>query len=179
MLRFLELLSDDQVVRKLKSALYPQALSDKLDTLTQTIAGLASQLEIRESQTDGPLARPHSSHNRRSTKATGLKGSVITIMACPKIQQFAGNIHADPLMKTAKSCASEEKVKYTKKKDEDAKAGMKNRTKTRGRALFQKLRLTNIGADHVERYHRLGPKQDGQGRSRKQAVSVRFRSDAV
>ena len=47
---------------------------------------------------------------------SGLKGSVITIMACPKIQQFAGNIHADPLMKTAKSCASEEKVKYTKKK---------------------------------------------------------------
>ena len=48
MLRFLELLSDDQVVRKLKSALYPQALSDKLDTLTQTIAGLASQLESKE-----------------------------------------------------------------------------------------------------------------------------------
>ena len=48
LLRFLELLSDDQVVRKLKSALYPQALSDKLDTLTQTIAGLTSQLEGKE-----------------------------------------------------------------------------------------------------------------------------------
>ncbi|KAK2173317.1 hypothetical protein NP493_884g01007 [Ridgeia piscesae] len=48
LLRFLELHSDDQVVRKLKSALYPQALSDKLDTTTQTIAGLTSQLESKE-----------------------------------------------------------------------------------------------------------------------------------
>ncbi|KAK2188495.1 hypothetical protein NP493_130g00004 [Ridgeia piscesae] len=50
LLRFLELLSDDQVVRKLKSALYRQALSDRLDTLTQTIAGLTSQLESKESR---------------------------------------------------------------------------------------------------------------------------------
>ena len=48
LLRFLELLSDDQVVGKLTSALYPQALSDKLDTLTQTFAGLTSQLESKE-----------------------------------------------------------------------------------------------------------------------------------
>ncbi|KAK2162738.1 hypothetical protein NP493_1504g00001 [Ridgeia piscesae] len=48
LLRFLELLSDDQVVRKLKSTLYPQALSDKLDTQIQTIAGLTSQLEGKE-----------------------------------------------------------------------------------------------------------------------------------
>ena len=48
LLRFLELLSNDQVVRKLKSALYPQELSDKLDPLTQTTAGLTSQLESKE-----------------------------------------------------------------------------------------------------------------------------------
>ena len=38
------------LVRKLKSALYRQALSDRLDTLTQTIAGLTSQLESKESR---------------------------------------------------------------------------------------------------------------------------------
>ena len=48
LLRFLELLSNDQVVRKLKSALYPEELSNKLDTLTLTIAGLTSQLENKE-----------------------------------------------------------------------------------------------------------------------------------
>ena len=48
LLRFLELLSNDQVVRKLKSALYPEELSNKLETLTLTIAGLTSQLENKE-----------------------------------------------------------------------------------------------------------------------------------
>ena len=36
------------VLKTLRSALYPQALSDKLDKLTETIAGLTSQLENKE-----------------------------------------------------------------------------------------------------------------------------------
>ena len=44
-LRFVELLKDEGVLKTLRSALYPQALSDKLDKLTETIAGLTSQLE--------------------------------------------------------------------------------------------------------------------------------------
>ena len=47
-MKFIELLNDEEVLRKLKSALYPQALSDKLDKLTQTLAGLTSQLESKE-----------------------------------------------------------------------------------------------------------------------------------
>ena len=44
-MRFVELLKDEGVLNTLRSALYPQALSDKLDKLTETIAGLTSQLE--------------------------------------------------------------------------------------------------------------------------------------
>ena len=47
---------------------------------------------------------------------SGLKGTMITIMARPKKRKFAGNRYTGPLKKTTKSCASEEKVKYTKKK---------------------------------------------------------------
>ena len=47
---------------------------------------------------------------------SGFKGTVITIMARPKKRKFAGNRYTGPLKKTTKSCASEEKVKYTKKK---------------------------------------------------------------
>ena len=46
--KFIELLNDEEVLRKLKSALYPQALADKLDKLTQTIADMTSQLEGKE-----------------------------------------------------------------------------------------------------------------------------------
>ena len=45
--------------------------------------------------------------------------------------------------------------------------------------IQQKLGLTHIGADHLERSHRLGPKKDEQGRPRKRAMIVRFRSEAV
>ena len=45
--------------------------------------------------------------------------------------------------------------------------------------IQQKLGLTHIVADHLERSHRLGPKQDEQRRPRKQAMIVRFCSDAV
>ena len=38
------------MLKTLRSALYPQALSDKLDKLTRTIAGLTSQLERKEKQ---------------------------------------------------------------------------------------------------------------------------------
>ena len=47
-MKFIELLNDEEVLRNLRSALYPQALSDKLDKLTRTIAGLTSQLESKE-----------------------------------------------------------------------------------------------------------------------------------
>ena len=47
-MKFIELLNDEEVLRKLKLALYPQALADKLDKLTHTIAGLTSQLESKE-----------------------------------------------------------------------------------------------------------------------------------
>ena len=47
-MRFVELLKDEGVLNTLRSALYPQALSDKLDKLTETIAGLTSQLENKE-----------------------------------------------------------------------------------------------------------------------------------
>ena len=46
--RFVEVLNDEGVLNTLKSALYPQALSDKLDKLTRTIADLTSQLESKE-----------------------------------------------------------------------------------------------------------------------------------
>ena len=46
-MRFLELLSDEELFRKLKLALYAQALSDKLDTIMQTTASLIYQLETR------------------------------------------------------------------------------------------------------------------------------------
>ena len=45
---FVELLNDEGVLKPLRSALYPQALSDKLDKLTRTIADLMSQLETKE-----------------------------------------------------------------------------------------------------------------------------------
>ena len=44
---FIDLLNNEDVLRKLKAALYPHALVDKLDKLTQTIAGLTSQLESK------------------------------------------------------------------------------------------------------------------------------------
>ena len=47
-MRFVELLKDEGVLKTLRSALYPQALSDKLDKLTEIIAGLTSQLENKE-----------------------------------------------------------------------------------------------------------------------------------
>ena len=47
-MRFVELLKDEGVLKTLRSALYPQALSDKLDKLTETIACLTSQLENKE-----------------------------------------------------------------------------------------------------------------------------------
>ena len=43
-MKFIELLDDEEVLRKFKPALYPHALADKLDQLTQPIAGLTSQL---------------------------------------------------------------------------------------------------------------------------------------
>ena len=47
-MRFVELLKDEGVLKTLRSALYPQALLDKLDKLTETIACLTSQLENKE-----------------------------------------------------------------------------------------------------------------------------------
>ena len=47
-MRFVELLNNEGVFRTLWSTLYPQALSDKLDKLTRTIAGLTCQLESKE-----------------------------------------------------------------------------------------------------------------------------------
>ena len=48
LIRFLELLNKNEVLRKLKLPLFPQALSGKLDTLTQTITSLSSQLGSKE-----------------------------------------------------------------------------------------------------------------------------------
>ena len=45
---FVELLKDEGVLNTLRSAFYPQALSEKLDKLTLTIADLTSQLETKE-----------------------------------------------------------------------------------------------------------------------------------
>ena len=47
-MKFVELLSDEEMLGRFRSAMYPQVLSDKLDKLTQTIAGLTSQLENKE-----------------------------------------------------------------------------------------------------------------------------------
>ena len=47
-MRFVELLKDEGVLTTMRSALYPHALSDKLDKLTEIIAGLTSQLENKE-----------------------------------------------------------------------------------------------------------------------------------
>ena len=41
----------------------------------------------------------------------------------------------------------------------------------------KKLGLSQIGADQLERSHRIGPKQDEKGAPRKRAVIVRFRSE--
>ena len=49
-MKFVELLKDEGVLKTLRSALYPQALSDKLDKLTRTIADLTSQLETKENK---------------------------------------------------------------------------------------------------------------------------------
>ena len=43
----------------------------------------------------------------------------------------------------------------------------------------QKLGLSQIGADQLERSHRRYPKQDEKGSQRKRAVIVLFRSEAV
>ena len=47
-MRFVELLKDEGVLKTLRSALYPQALSDKLDKLKRRLADLTSQLETKE-----------------------------------------------------------------------------------------------------------------------------------
>ena len=65
-MKFIELLNDEEVLRKLKLALYPQALADKLDKLTHTIAGLTSQLE------------------RRGKRITALEEKV----ECEKVEQY-------------------------------------------------------------------------------------------
>ena len=49
-MRFVELLKDEGVLNTLRSALYPQALREKLDKLTRTIADLTSQLETKENK---------------------------------------------------------------------------------------------------------------------------------
>ena len=43
----------------------------------------------------------------------------------------------------------------------------------------KKLGLSQIGADQLERSHRIGPKQDEKGAPRKRAIIVRFRSEAI
>ena len=48
LLRFVEMLND--VLKKLRLALFPQALADKIDTLTQAIAEVNVKLEIKESR---------------------------------------------------------------------------------------------------------------------------------
>lgn len=50
LLRFVEMLKDDDVLRKLRLALFHQALADKIDTLTQTTAELNVKLETKESR---------------------------------------------------------------------------------------------------------------------------------
>ena len=42
----------------------------------------------------------------------------------------------------------------------------------------KKLGMSQIGADQLERSHRIGPKQDEKGAPRKREVIVRFRSEA-
>ena len=44
------MLNDDDVFRKLRLALYPQALANKIDTLTQTIAELNMKLKTKKSR---------------------------------------------------------------------------------------------------------------------------------
>lgn len=50
LLRFVEMLNVDDVLRKLRLALFHQALADKIDTLTHTIAELNVKLETKESR---------------------------------------------------------------------------------------------------------------------------------
>ena len=45
LVRFVELLSDEAVVQKLRHVLNPKALTDKLDTLSETISQLNERLE--------------------------------------------------------------------------------------------------------------------------------------
>ena len=47
-LHFLELLEDDQVLTKLRRALYPRELSDKLDSLQTTIISLTNQIQEKD-----------------------------------------------------------------------------------------------------------------------------------
>ena len=49
LVRFVELLSDEAVVQKLRHVLNPKALTDKLDTLSETISQLNERLEKKTS----------------------------------------------------------------------------------------------------------------------------------
>ena len=49
LVRFVELLSDDAVVQKLRHVLNPKAFTDKLDTLSEQISQLNERLEKKTS----------------------------------------------------------------------------------------------------------------------------------
>ena len=49
LVRFVELLSDEAVVQKLRHVLNPKALTDKLDTLSEKISQLNERLEKKTS----------------------------------------------------------------------------------------------------------------------------------
>ena len=48
LVRFVELLSNEAIVQKLRHVLYPQALTDKLDTLSEKISQLNERLEKKD-----------------------------------------------------------------------------------------------------------------------------------
>ena len=47
-LHLIELLNDDQMLAKMKRALFPQVLSDKIDSLQQQVASLTTQLQAKD-----------------------------------------------------------------------------------------------------------------------------------
>ena len=49
-LRLIELLNDDQVIAKLKQALFPKELSDKIEALNNRISQLTAQLDAKDSR---------------------------------------------------------------------------------------------------------------------------------
>ena len=75
--RLIELLNDDRVLRKLKTALYPQPLADKLDRQSSLIEQLIEQLKASEAKVTALEERvkaieEHADRNEQYTRRSNL-----------------------------------------------------------------------------------------------------------